>query len=229
MSWTRRMSATGAVPTAMRCPGRRSPTRGRPSSAAPWPTGSARRPFPGHLVGRELAVAQAVGFPARRVLLHGNAKTPDDLRAATGYRVGRIVLDSAGEIGLLAAITPDKQRVLLRVAPGVDAGTHASVAAGGEDQKFGFALSSGRPPTPWPGCCGSRNWSSPACIATWVADHPAADVRAGRPAAHRADGGGSCRARPGPARANLGGGTPSRTPTATPSSTCKDSPTGSAG
>jgi diaminopimelate decarboxylase len=91
----------------------------------------------------ELAVAQAVGFPAERVLLHGNAKTPDDLRAATGYRVGRIVLDSAGEIGRLAAITPDKQRVLLRVAPGVDAGTHASVAAGGEDQKFGFALSSG--------------------------------------------------------------------------------------
>ena len=43
----------------------------------------------------------------------------------------------------MAAITPDKQRVLLRVAPGVDAGTHASVAAGGEDQKFGFALSSG--------------------------------------------------------------------------------------
>jgi diaminopimelate decarboxylase len=30
----------------------------------------------------EPAVAQAVGFPAERVLLHGNAKTPDDLRAA---------------------------------------------------------------------------------------------------------------------------------------------------
>jgi diaminopimelate decarboxylase len=91
----------------------------------------------------ELAVARAVGFPPERILLHGNAKTPDDLRAATDYGVGRIVLDSVSEIGRLAALTPRRQRVLLRVTPGVDAGTHAAVAAGGEDQKFGFALSSG--------------------------------------------------------------------------------------
>jgi diaminopimelate decarboxylase len=91
----------------------------------------------------ELAVARAVGFPAERILLHGNAKTPDDLRAAVDYGVGRIVLDSVSEIGRLAALSPDKQRVLLRVTPGVDAGTHAAVATGGEDQKFGFALSSG--------------------------------------------------------------------------------------
>lgn len=91
----------------------------------------------------ELAVARAVGFPAERILLHGNAKTPDDLRAATDYGVGRIVLDSVSEIGRLAALTPRRQRVLLRVTPGVDAGAHAAVAAGGEDQKLGFALSSG--------------------------------------------------------------------------------------
>ena len=30
----------------------------------------------------ELAVARAVSFPARRILLHGNAKTPGDLHAA---------------------------------------------------------------------------------------------------------------------------------------------------
>ena len=91
----------------------------------------------------ELAVARSVGFPGGRVMLHGNAKTPHDLRAAAGYRVGRIVLDSAAEIARLAALTPDRQRVLVRVTPGVDAAAHPAVATATEDQKFGFSLSSG--------------------------------------------------------------------------------------
>jgi diaminopimelate decarboxylase len=52
----------------------------------------------------ELAVASSAGFPADRILLHGNAKTPGDLRAAMAYGVARIVLDSAGEIARIAAL-----------------------------------------------------------------------------------------------------------------------------
>ena len=91
----------------------------------------------------ELAVARAAGFPAERIILHGNAKTPDDLRAAFGYPVSRIVADNAAEIVRLAVLAPRRQRVLIRVTPGVDAHAHPKVATGIEDQKFGFSLSSG--------------------------------------------------------------------------------------
>ncbi len=99
----------------------------------------------------ELAVASSAGFPADRILLHGNAKTPGDLRAAMACGVGRIVLDSAGEIARIAALAQPlaqplarpRQRVLVRVTPGVDAHTHPAVATGVEDQKFGFSLSTG--------------------------------------------------------------------------------------
>jgi diaminopimelate decarboxylase len=90
----------------------------------------------------ELAVARSVNFPADRILLHGNAKTPGDLRAALDYGVGRIVIDSGSEIVRLAALAR-RQRVLIRVTPGVDAHAHRAVATGVEDQKFGFSLSSG--------------------------------------------------------------------------------------
>jgi diaminopimelate decarboxylase len=91
----------------------------------------------------ELAVACSAGFPAERILLHGNVKTPDDLQAAADYGVGRIVIDSAGEIGRIAATARRRQRVLVRVTPGVDAHAHHAVTTGVEDQKFGFSLSSG--------------------------------------------------------------------------------------
>jgi diaminopimelate decarboxylase len=91
----------------------------------------------------ELAVARSVSFPARRILLHGNVKTPGDLHAAVSYGVGRIVLDSAAEIVRVAMAARGRQRVLIRVTPGVDAHAHAAVATGIEDQKFGFSLSSG--------------------------------------------------------------------------------------
>jgi diaminopimelate decarboxylase len=94
----------------------------------------------------ELAVARAAHFPAERILMHGNAKTPEDLKAATSYGVDRIVVDTASEIARLAALTSvegRRQRVLIRVTPGVDAHTHPAMATGTEDQKFGFSLASG--------------------------------------------------------------------------------------
>jgi diaminopimelate decarboxylase len=95
----------------------------------------------------ELAVARAAGFPAERILLHGNGKTPEDLKAAFDYGVSRIVVDSAGEISRLAVLATSMargpQRVLLRVIPGVDAGSHPAVTTGTEGQKFGFSIASG--------------------------------------------------------------------------------------
>jgi diaminopimelate decarboxylase len=91
----------------------------------------------------ELAVARSAGFPADRILLHGNVKTPEDLKAAISYEVGRIVVDSLDEIEQLGALARYPQRVLVRVTPGVDGHTHKAIATGVENQKFGFSLSSG--------------------------------------------------------------------------------------
>jgi diaminopimelate decarboxylase len=83
----------------------------------------------------EVAVAQAVSFPAERIILRGHAKTPADLRAALRYGVDRIVVDSTAEIFRLAAFTPRPQRVLLQVTPGQN--------ADGEQATVGFPLRSG--------------------------------------------------------------------------------------
>jgi len=91
----------------------------------------------------ELAVARSVNFPASRILVHGNAKTPDDLKAALAYGDVRIVVDSLDEIDHLAALARTRQRVLVRVTPGVDAHTHRAITTGTDDQKFGFSLATG--------------------------------------------------------------------------------------
>lgn len=91
----------------------------------------------------ELALARAAGFPASRIVLHGNVKTAEDLKAALEYGVSRIVVDSLDEIAQLGALATRGQEVMIRVTPGVDAHTHAKIATGVEDQKFGFSLASG--------------------------------------------------------------------------------------
>lgn len=41
--------------------------------------------------GGELYTAMSVGFPADRIIFHGNNKSPDELAMAISYGVGRIV------------------------------------------------------------------------------------------------------------------------------------------
>ncbi|MER7949756.1 diaminopimelate decarboxylase [Streptomyces sp. NPDC096079] len=93
----------------------------------------------------ELALAVTTGFPPERIVLHGNAKSPQDLESAVRLGVGRIVVDSTSEIARLAAIVPhgSRQAVMLRVVPGVAAGGHVKVRTGTEDQKFGLSVTDG--------------------------------------------------------------------------------------
>jgi diaminopimelate decarboxylase len=95
--------------------------------------------------GGELELAVTCGFPAERIILHGNAKSPEELAAAVRLGVGRIVVDSFPEIARLAVLaSADRpQDVMIRVVPGIAAGHHASVRTGVEEQKFGFSLQSG--------------------------------------------------------------------------------------
>jgi diaminopimelate decarboxylase len=88
----------------------------------------------------ELAVALAGGVDPARVVAHGNAKSPDELREAVRVGVGRIVLDSCIEIAYLAGLARRRQPVLIRVTPDVDIHGHRAVTTGISDQKFGFTL-----------------------------------------------------------------------------------------
>jgi len=97
--------------------------------------------------GGELHVALSAGVPAGRLVLHGNNKSDDELRAALGAGVGRIVVDSFDEfdrLERLAPAAPSPPAVLIRVTPGVEAHTHEYIRTGQDDSKFGFGLSSGQ-------------------------------------------------------------------------------------
>ncbi|NHM14965.1 diaminopimelate decarboxylase [Xiamenia xianingshaonis] len=93
--------------------------------------------------GGELACALAAGFPADRVFVHGNNKTPQELREAISAGVGRIVVDSRIELGRVSRIAGElgvTQDIYLRITPGVEADTHEYIKTGCEDSKFGFTM-----------------------------------------------------------------------------------------
>jgi diaminopimelate decarboxylase len=89
----------------------------------------------------ELASALRGGFAPRDIHLHGNAKTEEELAYAVEVGVREIVVDNADEIDRLERILAERdarQRVLIRVAPGVSPDTHPSISTGGPNTKFGF-------------------------------------------------------------------------------------------
>lgn len=93
--------------------------------------------------GGELALAQAVDFPMERVFVHGNNKTPQELREAIAAGVGRIVVDSrieARRVSEIAGELGKTQDIYMRITPGVEADTHEYIRTGCEDSKFGFTM-----------------------------------------------------------------------------------------
>lgn len=93
--------------------------------------------------GGELACALAAGFPADRIFMHGNNKTPQELREAISAGVGRIIIDSRIELGRISQIAGElgvEQAVYMRITPGVEADTHQYILTGCEDSKFGFTM-----------------------------------------------------------------------------------------
>jgi diaminopimelate decarboxylase len=93
--------------------------------------------------GGELAMAIRAGFDPKRIYLHGNNKTPLELREAVAADVGHVICDSFAEIDRLDALLDRPQDVLIRVTPGIRPSTHSSVQTGQLDSKFGFGLEEG--------------------------------------------------------------------------------------
>ena len=96
--------------------------------------------------GGEIAVTQAVDFPADHIYFHGNNKTADELEMALDCGVGRVVVDNFYELDLLNEIARARgtvQSVMVRLSPGVDPHTHAHTTTGILDSKFGFSIETG--------------------------------------------------------------------------------------
>ena len=96
--------------------------------------------------GGELHTALRAGFDPARIHMHGNNKSDAELRAAVDAGVGHVICDSLPEIARLDEIcagTGRRQRVLIRVTPGVKADTHSYIQTGQLDSKFGLGLADG--------------------------------------------------------------------------------------
>lgn len=96
--------------------------------------------------GGELFTALQAGFPAERIMFHGNNKSEAELRMGLESGVGRFVADSIEElerIDFLAGERSMRARVMLRVTPGVEAHTHEYIQTGQEDSKFGMSVEGG--------------------------------------------------------------------------------------
>lgn len=93
----------------------------------------------------ELARAVTAGFPADRVVLHGGAGSPRDLETALRLGVGRIVIDGPSGIARISdAVGPGgRQKVMVRVVPGISAGGHDTIRTGAGDRTAGLSLADG--------------------------------------------------------------------------------------
>jgi diaminopimelate decarboxylase len=84
----------------------------------------------------ELTYALAAGMPGERLIVHGNNKSDEELRAAAAAGALYVVLDSLDESERAAAA--GVARALVRVTPGIEADTHAAVRTGHHGSKFGL-------------------------------------------------------------------------------------------
>jgi len=83
----------------------------------------------------ELACARAAGIEGERLVVHGNAKSDEELRAG-GEAGATVVLDAEDEAERARAA--GVQRVLVRVTLGVEADTHEAIRTGHHGSKFGL-------------------------------------------------------------------------------------------
>ena len=95
----------------------------------------------------EICTAMKAGFPMERSFFHGNNKTDFDIAYAMDCGVGHFVVDNLTELEAVNAEATRRgirQKVLLRITPGIDPHTYAAVATGKVDSKFGVAIETGQ-------------------------------------------------------------------------------------
>src|SRR3954471_10899875 len=97
--------------------------------------------------GGELKRALAAGVPRDKIMFSGIGKTAAELAMALDENILCVNVESEPELELLSAIAVGKGRsvnISVRVNPDVDAKTHAKIATGRAEDKFGIPISGAR-------------------------------------------------------------------------------------
>ena len=91
--------------------------------------------------GGEIITALRAGVDPPLIVLHGNAKSDEEIALAVEHGIGLVAVDNSDDVDRLEATVPAgrTQAVLVRVIPGVTADTHSHVLTGHEGSKFGLA------------------------------------------------------------------------------------------
>ncbi len=95
----------------------------------------------------EIYTASIADYPLERAYFHSNNKTDYDISYAIDHGVGHFVVDNVEELYAIERIAKEKgvkQKILLRITPGIDPHTYAAVATGKVDSKFGSAIETGQ-------------------------------------------------------------------------------------
>ena len=97
--------------------------------------------------GGELLRARRAGVPADKIMFSGIGKTADELALAVDENILCVNVESEPELELLASIAAAKGRsvdISVRVNPDIDPKTHAKIATGKAENKFGIPISRAR-------------------------------------------------------------------------------------
>ena len=95
----------------------------------------------------EIYTAALAGFPLEKAYFHSNNKTDQDIEFAILHGVGCFVVDNEEELFAIDEFATKhgiKQKIMLRITPGIDPHTYAAVATGKVDSKFGSAIETGQ-------------------------------------------------------------------------------------
>jgi diaminopimelate decarboxylase len=91
----------------------------------------------------ELRRALAAGVPPERIIFSGVGKTRVELASAMAAGIHQINVESVPELRRLSAVAVQSgatARVAIRVNPDIDAMTHAKIATGKKENKFGIDI-----------------------------------------------------------------------------------------
>ncbi|MDT8327579.1 MAG: diaminopimelate decarboxylase [Roseovarius sp.] len=97
--------------------------------------------------GGEYARARAAGVPGERIVFSGVGKTRDEMHMALTGGIRQFNVESEPEMVALNAVALElgvRAPITIRVNPDVDAKTHAKIATGKSENKFGIPISRAR-------------------------------------------------------------------------------------
>lgn len=88
----------------------------------------------------ELRACLRAGVDPAQIAFHGNNKSDEELRLAVASGIDLVIADHPEELDRLDRVASQAgavQRVLVRIAPDVEPGTHPAIDTGGAESKFG--------------------------------------------------------------------------------------------